>query len=144
MRRTSLDAADADYPARQQPALSGLLWRACKLRCPVCGVGRLFRNWFATPTRCHHCGFRFERGPGYWLGSIYVNYGLTALIVTAAYLGLYFSETISPTTLLWLSAGFCFAFPLWFFRYARAIWLAVDLYFDPPRTEELDEQAAKS
>jgi hypothetical protein len=92
--------------------------------------------------RCRACGFRFERGPGYWLGSIYVNYGLTALMVTAGYLGLFFSEAIESTALLWLCVGFCFLFPLWFFRYARAVWAAADSYFDPPRDEEFDLAAS--
>jgi len=88
-------------------------------------------------SHCESCGFHYERGPGYWLGSIYVNYGLTALLVTAGYLSLFFSEAIGQTALLWLCVGFCFLFPLLFFRYARAVWVAVDLYFDPQRTEEL-------
>jgi uncharacterized protein (DUF983 family) len=120
-----------------KPSLPTLLWRAVQLCCPVCGRGRLFRNWFSMHPQCRECGFHFERGPGYWLGSIYVNYGLTALIVTAGYLGMFFSEAIGQTTLLWLCVGFCFLFPLWFFRYARAVWIAVDLYFDPPRAEEM-------
>jgi len=113
------------------------LWRAARLSCPVCGQGPLFRKWFRMHPRCRRCGFHFERGPGYWLGSIYVNYGLTALMVTAGYLGVFFSEAIEPTALLWLCVGFCFIFPLWFFRYARAVWAAMDLYFDPPHSEEM-------
>jgi uncharacterized protein (DUF983 family) len=120
-----------------RPSLGKQLWRAVRLCCPVCGQGRLFRNWFTMHPQCNQCGFHFERGPGYWLGSIYVNYGLTALVVTAGYLGLFFSEAIGQTALLWLSAGFCLLFPLCFFRYARAVWIAVDLYFDPPRAEEM-------
>src|SRR5262249_30566099 len=121
-----------------RPSLRTQLWRAARLCCPLCGQGRLFRNWFTMCPHCSHCGFHYERGPGYWLGSIYINYGLTALVVTAGFLGLFFSEAIGPTSSLWLCAGFCFLFPLWFFRYARAVWVAVDLYFDPPRTEEMN------
>jgi len=135
MMNDSSSVEEADEASR--PSLGTLLSRAARLCCPVCGRRRLFRNWFAMHPRCSECGFRYERGPGYWLGSIYVNYGLTALIVTAGYLGLFFSEAIGQTALLWLSVGFCFLFPLWFFRYARAVWIAVDLYFDPPRSEEM-------
>jgi hypothetical protein len=80
---------------------------------------------------CATCGLKFDRGPGYYLGSIYINYGLTALVVTAAYLALFFSDTFTPSVQLLLLAGFCVLFPLWFFRYARSLWLALDLYFDP-------------
>jgi uncharacterized protein (DUF983 family) len=137
---SSVDEAHDEEPSR--PPLRTQLWRAVRLSCPVCGQGRLFRHWFTMHPRCRACGFRYERGPGYWLGSIYVNYGLTALIVTAGYLGLFFSEAIEPTALLWICVGFCFLFPLWFFRYARAVWAAADLYFDPPRDEEFSLAAS--
>lgn len=84
--------------------------------------------------QCEHCGFHFERGPGFWLGSIYVNYGLTALLVIAAYFALFFTDAIPQQWVLWLLTAFCVLFPLWFFRYARSIWIGVDLYFDPEPT----------
>jgi hypothetical protein len=86
--------------------------------------------------QCSRCGFRFERGPGYWLGSIFVNYGLTALIVTAAYLTLFFADILPQEVVMGSLLAFCLLFPLWFFRIARSVWNAVDLYFDPPRAGE--------
>jgi hypothetical protein len=91
----------------------------------------LFRGWFRMHEQCVHCRFRFERSPGYWLGSIFVNYGLTALIVTGAYFALFFSEALPPEWIMRLLLAFCVLFPLWFFRYARSIWIGIDLYFDP-------------
>ena len=57
-----------------------LFKRSLLLRCPVCGQGKLFRGWFAMHERCERCGVKFEREPGFFLGSIYVNYGLTAVL----------------------------------------------------------------
>jgi uncharacterized protein (DUF983 family) len=131
-------------PAGQQTvrpqSLSSMLWRAVRLRCPVCGLGRLFRGWFRMYPTCEHCGFRFERGPGYWLGSIYVNYGLTAVLVTAGYFAAFFSDAMPMDVVVWLLVGFCVLFPLWFFRFARGIWLAFDLYFDPAQKHESPEK----
>ena len=76
--------------------VSTVLWRGLRLVCPVCGRGKLFRGWFRMHRSCDSCGLVFERGPGYWLGSIYVNYGLTALVVTVAYLALWFSQATLP------------------------------------------------
>jgi uncharacterized protein (DUF983 family) len=121
-----------------KPSLGILLSRAVRLLCAACGEGRLFRKWIQMHTHCRHCGFRFQREPGYWLGSIYVNYGLTALIVTAGYFALFFSELMTPNQILILLTAFCVLFPLWFFRYARAIWVAVDLYFDPAQEAEFE------
>lgn len=123
-------------PGAHRPPLSTLLWRALRRRCGVCGEGKLFRGWIRMHERCECCGFKFDRSPGYWLGSIYVNYGLTALLVTAAYFALFFTEALPQTTVLWLLVAFCVVFPLWFFRYARSIWMAFDLYFDPPQADE--------
>jgi uncharacterized protein (DUF983 family) len=91
----------------------------------------LFRGWLAMHETCDHCGLKFAREPGYFLGSIYFNYGVTALVVTVAYLTLFLTTDISPDVLLWSLAAFCFLFPLWFFRYARALWLGLDQFFDP-------------
>lgn len=81
--------------------------------------------------RCDECGLDFQQEPGFYLGSIYFNYGLTALIVTVAYFTLYFTGTFSDRTRLIGLMTFIVAFPLWFFRYARGLWLGFDQYWDP-------------
>jgi uncharacterized protein (DUF983 family) len=65
----------------------------------VCGRGKLFRDWLAMHKQCPHCGATFEREPGFFLGSIYVNYGLTALIVAIAYPALMFNRILSESAL---------------------------------------------
>jgi uncharacterized protein (DUF983 family) len=107
-----------------------LVWRALRLRCPMCGQGKLFRNWFGMHPACSHCGTSFVREPGFYLGSIYFNYGLTALITAVAYPAMMFNgvpdKYLVPATL-----AFALLFPLWFFRYARSLWLGFDQYVDP-------------
>jgi uncharacterized protein (DUF983 family) len=111
--------------------LSTVLWRSLRLRCPVCGRGKLFRGWFSMYDSCSECGLKFQRESGYWLGSIYFNYGLTALLVTVGYLGLWFADLVSPETLAAILAVFALVFPLWFFRYARSLWIGFDHLMDP-------------
>jgi hypothetical protein len=82
------------------------------------------------PERCSHCQFRLERSGGYYLGSSYINYGLTAVSLLAAYLVLHFRLGCSNRQLAPWLAGYCVLFPLWAFRYARALWLAIDCHFD--------------
>ncbi|HEX7448213.1 MAG TPA: DUF983 domain-containing protein [Pirellulales bacterium] len=105
--------------------------RSCRLRCPRCGESPLFTGWFRMNPRCECCGLSFLQEPGFYLGSIYFNYGLTALIVTVAYFALYFATDLPGNTLLIGLTAFCVLFPLWFFRYARSLWLGFDQYFDP-------------
>jgi hypothetical protein len=81
--------------------------------------------------RCPACALRFERGPGYFLGSTYINYGLTTLLLTVAYIALHFGAGWSNRELAPLLVGFCVLFPLFFFRYARALWMGMDYLLDP-------------
>lgn len=79
---------------------------------------------------CDVCGLKFLPEPGFYLGSIYVNYGLTALLVMAVYFALWALTSLSDEWRLGIAMVVCVLFPLWFFRYARSIWLAFDRYFD--------------
>ena len=80
--------------------------------------------------RCSECDFKFEREPGYFLGSTYINYGWTAASLTVAYIFFhvaleYPNSYVVPPLVAW----FLF-FPMFFHRYARAFWLTFDCYWD--------------
>ena len=105
--------------------------RALKLRCPRCGEGRLFRNLVVMFERCPHCSLKYERAPGYFLGSTYVNYGFMSLTMTAMYMGFHYGLEISNRTLTIPLMIYCVLMPIFLFRYARAWWLAMDCYCDP-------------
>ena len=113
-----------------------LLFRSCRLRCPRCGQGRLFRGWLAMHPQCDHCQYVYARGPGYFLGSIYFNYGFTALITAMIYLSSTFIFHWRSPYLKWTMLAFCVLFPLWFFRYARSLWVGLDQFFDPVGKEQ--------
>lgn len=104
--------------------------RGVSLRCPLCAEGHLFRGWISMWERCEKCGFRFDRGPGYFLGSTYINYGITTLTTTAAYIWLRFGLGVSKSVVVPGLAAFCIFFPLVFFRYARSLWLSFDCWLD--------------
>ncbi|TWT39701.1 DUF983 domain-containing protein [Blastopirellula retiformator] len=108
-----------------------LVWRSLRLRCPLCGQGHLLRSWFRMHQDCPECGVRFEREPGFFLGSIYFNYGLTTLIVAVTYPILLFNGIANSQTLLFASLAFVLVFPLIFFPLARSLWLGHDQYWDP-------------
>lgn len=105
--------------------------RSLRLRCPTCGKGKLFRSFLSMNDPCPECGRKFEREPGFWLGSIYFNYGITTLIVIVLYFSLYLTKTMSGKSLLAVLGVFALLFPLWFFRYARALWVSFDERYDP-------------
>lgn len=115
-----------------------LLARSLKLHCPVCGQGRLFRGWFSMHERCASCGVKYEREPGFFLGSIYINYGLTSLIVAVAYPILRFRYSLPSTPLMLASLAFILVFPVIFFRHSRSLWLGFDQWRDPQPGERSD------
>lgn len=100
------------------------------LKCPMCRQGKLFATWIRMEKQCGNCGFQFERDPGYFLGSTYINYGLTTLLTTWTYIVLRFGAGVDRRWLISGLAAFCVIFPLVFFRFARSLWLSFDCYFD--------------
>ncbi len=110
--------------------------RALRLRCPWCGGGRLFRGWLRMEPRCRSCGLRYEREAGYFLGSIYLNYGVAIVVGLALHLVLeaVWHLPLSHQVPAIAAAVLLLAFGT--FRHARALWLAFDLACDPPRHEE--------
>jgi hypothetical protein len=65
------------------------------------------------------------------LGSIYINYGATVVLAGMAYAVLYFHYSISKEVVLSACVTFAVLFPLWFFRYARSLFLATDFNINP-------------
>lgn len=80
---------------------------------------------------CALCGLRFERAQGYWVGAIYVNYAVTVTIAIGGYFLLWTRAGLSTGTQFAIWIPFLLLFPLWFFRYSRSLWLALELYLNP-------------
>lgn len=125
---TITPAAASRYP---RAGFFRRIGRALRLRCPRCGEGRLFASLFRMHKSCDVCGLDFLREPGFYLGSIYVNYGLTALVVTVTYVVAMATGHGRHPALFWGSLAWCLLFPLWFFRYSRSLWLGMDQFLDP-------------
>ncbi len=109
-----------------------LVSRALRLRCPICGQGSLFAGLLKMHANCPHCGVKFEREPGFFVGSIYINYGLTALIATVIYISNFVASGFQSTRNMQVGlVVFALVFPLLFFRHARSLWLGFDQWHDP-------------
>jgi uncharacterized protein (DUF983 family) len=125
----------ADRP-KPRPSVVTLWLRAFRLRCPACGRAPIFRGWFSMYDECLACGRRFNRDAGYLLGSIYFNYGATAMLVVIMYFAMFFGHVLTNGQRLAVLSVFGILFPTWFFRYARALWIAFDERWDPWPNEE--------
>jgi uncharacterized protein (DUF983 family) len=114
-----------------RPTGAAITGRALRLKCPRCGGAPMFSGLFQMHERCAHCELKFEREPGYFLGSIYFNYGISALIITVTWVVLRFGYDVPAKQLLAGLLVFLIVFQVLFFRYARALWLAMDCRLDP-------------
>lgn len=102
-----------------------------RLRCPRCHRGKLFSSWFDMHPRCEQCSLQFQREPGFYLGSIYFNYGVASLLGIGAYFALAFAGGLPAKLALAICVVLATTFPLWFFRYARSLFLTIDYFINP-------------
>jgi len=125
---------------RRSSAAYGGRWRyagagVC-LRCPRCGARTVFRTWFTMHEWCAVCGLRFEREQGYFLGVMYINYGVTVVLALLGSFALEYWTQPSLTQQLVVWIVFCTVFPVLFFRYSRGVWLGFDYIFDASTAAE--------
>ena len=80
---------------KEENKKKSLVSNILKEKCPNCGQGHVYekkKNFFQLPVmndKCDVCQYFFDREPGYFLGAMYISYGLavfqgilTFLIVT--------------------------------------------------------------
>ena len=112
-----------------------MVLRGLRLRCPRCGSGGLFKNWFKLKERCPRCGYKIEREEGFWLGGYVMNVvfgeGLLAL-----YLFYFATKAIADPEMAirsWLIVAVVLALvpPILFFPLSRTTWMAMDLLIHP-------------
>ena len=117
------------------------LWRALRLKCPVCGRSPLFvpwwrtrsvMDWFTPLDGCPRCGFPIEREPGYFLFSLWVlNFGFVVSVALITYIFLeYYCDVSTP--LLLIATGLPAPFVgVLIARHAKALFIALDHFIDP-------------
>ena len=110
-----------------------LLRRGARRRCPVCGQGKLFRFWVRMAPECPQCGLVFDRLPGHWLGSWFLNICLVQLVVVLI-LSIGVAATW-PEPPMWIIGGAtalsAVLVPFLFFPISRTLWCAIDLAMRP-------------
>lgn len=77
------------------------------------------------------CHLHFEREPGYFIGAIYINYGVTVFIAMTGSFVLERRYNVEPVTQLALWLPFTVVFPLLFFRHSKSLWLSFEYLLNP-------------
>lgn len=101
-------------------------------RCPVCLQGKVFATSTRMNETCPVCQVRFEREQGYFLGAMYISYGMASLILLALAYG---GHLIWPhVDLGWMMLAAIVVFipmvPM-VFRYSRILWIAFERWAWP-------------
>ena len=67
-------------PVAQRVTRSQILARGLALSCPNCGAHTLYRknHYFQLERACSACGMRWDKDEAGFLGSVVLNYGVTA------------------------------------------------------------------
>jgi len=107
-------------------------------RCPRCRVGQIFHHsiFLGFPKMnesCSICHLRYEREPGYFLGAMYISYGLALPVAAtiAALLWALFGWGIRRTA-IWTLVLFLPFVPS-ITLLARVLWIYFDQAVDPAR-----------
>ncbi|HEY2381375.1 MAG TPA: hypothetical protein VGK48_09365 [Terriglobia bacterium] len=112
-----------------------------RLRCPICGKGELFQGYFDSPVRCPKCGYFFMRETGYFLPHVPIGYAFTVAASLGSWPLLRYVFGIRNAALtLTIMVAIAILFGIWFVRYSKALWLAIDLKLHPPNTEDFESR----
>jgi uncharacterized protein (DUF983 family) len=95
--------------------------RGLRLRCPVCGVGRLFVGIWKMRESCPECGVTWAR-EALWLGSMDINLTLSLLLVLGA---LPFLPDLGLRRELLVLGAAAVLIPAVLFRYVRGVWVSL-------------------
>ena len=110
-----------------------------RMRCPVCGLGRIYDSGKKMNPTCPQCGIRFEREPGYFMGALYVSYGLAVFIMLAALgLGMLLLPSWDPGLLVLVIGVLFLPLAPSVTRYARVIWIYFDRWAWPSSSGSTD------
>ena len=120
----------------RRDAISTLLWRALRRRCPRCGSKGVFAGWLRLRDRCPTCGLRFEREEGFFTGVYLVNYAAVAVaIVIELFVYLLYANAnegdVALLPAMVVGAVTAIALPLITYPFAKTIWIAIDLATRP-------------
>ena len=139
-RRSDPDPLPAP-PPRPAPRAWTFIGRALRLRCPECGVSPVFvplrrvrslDDWLRPLDGCPRCGYAYEREQGYWLLAIWaVNYGVVGGLGLIVALTMQIAWDAPIWTIILVLAIPLPILSLLFARHAKALYLAMDHYFDP-------------
>ena len=118
------------------PTQSSTLGAILRQRCPRCRMGgifpySIFRGFPEMCQRCSICDLKFQREEGYFLGAMYISFGLALAIIALiaallwAITGWWITKDVAWAVILFLPLAPTISL------FARVLWIYLDQMFDP-------------
>ncbi len=113
------------------------------LKCPKCHEGDLFytptfsfKQPFDMPKVCPKCGQKYEPEPGFYYGAMFISYIFSGWFCIGL---IAFLHWVLGWSMLWsfvtlLIIGILFF--VWLFRFSRAVWINLNVKYDPQRARD--------
>jgi uncharacterized protein (DUF983 family) len=102
-----------------------------RLRCPRCLEGAVYNGMISMHANCPVCGLLYYREQGFFLGALYIAYGLGVPLLFAAMILTSRALHRSIFDSFWHSLVLFIPITPWIFRYSRVIWMHAIQHLDP-------------
>jgi hypothetical protein len=83
------------------------------------------------------------RESGYFLPHVAIGYGFTVAAALGAWPVLYLLGIRNPAVTLTVMILVALLFGVWFVRYSKVLWLALDLTLHPPNSEDFEPRGRR-
>lgn len=111
--------------------------------CPHCGGRGIFAGIGDLEDACPTCGFSFVREEGYWVGAMTVIFAVVLVVFVVYFVGgMAITWPDVPWTGLMIGGVVLNGLvPILLYGWSKAVWVGLDLAFNPARAEEFGPDA---
>jgi uncharacterized protein (DUF983 family) len=111
--------------------------------CPHCSGRGIFQGVAELAESCPNCGFSFVREEGYWVGAMTVLMAMILVLFGTWFVGgmLATWPNVPWTGLLIGGLAINGVVPFMAYGWSKAIWVGLDLTFNPARADEFRRRA---
>jgi uncharacterized protein (DUF983 family) len=108
--------------------------------CPRCRIGKIFRGSLLRGfprmhERCPVCDLKFEREEGYFLGAMYISYGIGVVMICAFATALWMLTRWSLQRVVLLGILIFVPFAPGITLFSRVLWIYLDRSVDPEKDQ---------
>lgn len=119
-----------------------ILFRCQRNRCPRCGEGRLMTGLFKLVEACPNCHFKLDRGEGFFLGALPINYFVIVVYWMLPIMALWiFAKVLSYQVALTLIGIGMVVGPIFLYTYSKLLWLGTYYFWLAHELEEKPSEA---